>query len=83
MQIKVQLGKLQLTRPLPALIARQEERNALRLLPISRAHIFALDQLPFHHRDPFNRLLIAQTLTEGATLLSVDAIFRHYGVPLL
>jgi len=83
MQIKVQLGKLQLTRPLPEPIARQEANNALQLLSISPAHIFALGQLPPHHRDPFDRLLIAQAITEEALILSIDDIFRRYDVPLL
>ena len=83
LQIKLQLGKLHLTRPLPSLIARQEANNGLLLLPIELQHIFAPAQLPSHHRDPFDRLLIAQAFSERATVLSVDENFPHYGVPLL
>lgn len=82
LQIKLQLGKLQLLRPLPTLIARQEANNSL-LLPIALRHIFALAELPYHHRDPFDRLLIAQARAEHATLVSVDENFARYDVPLL
>ena len=65
-QIKVQLGKLELDDPLPDIIERQRQRNNARLLPIELAHIFALADLEHHHRDPFDRLLIAQARVESA-----------------
>lgn len=83
LQIKTQLGKLRLTRPLPSLIARQVATNGLLLLPVELQHIFALAQLPPYHRDPFDRLLIAQAFSEGAKLMSVDETFPQYGVPIL
>lgn len=64
MQIKLQIDKLILEMPLPKLIKDQQETNDLQLLPIELTHIYALTNLPNHHRDPFDRLLIAQASVE-------------------
>ena len=53
------------------------------VLPISFAHLHALDDLPWHHRDPFDRLLIAQTLTEGIPIATGDRRFAAYGVQVV
>lgn len=52
-------------------------------LPVTLDHAGAVETLPWHHRDPFDRLLIAQALSEGATLISRDERFRSYGVSLV
>jgi PIN domain nuclease of toxin-antitoxin system len=83
MQIKRQLGKLSLNLPLPELIASQQQTNGLQLLPIELNHIFMLENLPQFHRDPFDRLLIAQAITEQIPLLSIDTVFDHYPVQRL
>jgi PIN domain nuclease of toxin-antitoxin system len=83
MQIKVQLGRMRLSLPLKDLIESQEQANKLEILPVTREHIFALERLPFHHKDPFDRLLIAQSIIEKATIVSVDPKLRAYSVPLL
>lgn len=59
------------------------QANALELLPISFLHIQAIQQLPHYHRDPFDRLLIAQALAEGLTLITRDAAFQYYALPLV
>jgi PIN domain nuclease of toxin-antitoxin system len=82
-QIKVQLGKMKLILPLKDLVESQEAANDLTILPISREHIFTLDNLPFHHKDPFDRLLIAQATVDGATIVSVDSRLAVYSVALL
>ncbi|MDO9303603.1 MAG: type II toxin-antitoxin system VapC family toxin [Anaerolineales bacterium] len=79
MQIKSQLGKLQLRMPLPELI-REQQGNGLEVLPVEPSHIFALDSLPNHHKDPFDRLLIAQAIVEGAALVSADPLVKQYPV---
>jgi PIN domain nuclease of toxin-antitoxin system len=79
-QIKVQLGKLHFDLPLSELIERQQQVNDLQLLSITTEHIYALEKLPNHHRDPFDRLLIAQAMTEQMPLLSVDAVFDRYPI---
>jgi PIN domain nuclease of toxin-antitoxin system len=52
-------------------------------LPVTVEHAAAVESLPWHHRDPFDRILVAQTRAEGASLISADDAFRAYGVPLL
>jgi len=83
MQIKIQLNKLRLNLPLSEVIDRQQQVNGLQILPIELAHIFALEQLPNAHRDPFDRLLIAQALVTQIPILSVDIIFDRYRVQRL
>jgi len=83
MQVKQQLGKLTLRLPLSELIEDQQKTNGVEILPISLAHVLALETLPLHHKDPFDRLLIAQSRAEGVGLLSVDPIFKQYAVTLL
>jgi PIN domain nuclease of toxin-antitoxin system len=83
MQIKVQLGKLTLAKPLRSLVAEQEQTNRIQLLPITPEHIYFLDQLPAHHRDPFDRLIIAQSFVEQIPILGVDGIFKTYGVAIV
>ena len=82
MQIKHQLGKLSLRLPLVDIVAHQQATNGVIVLPILPTHVFALDGLPTAHKDPFDRLLVAQANSEGATLVSADAIFKSYPVRL-
>ena len=82
MQIKFQLGKLELDLPLQTLIDEQCDNNGLQLLPIETAHIFALADLSFHHKDPFDRIILVQAQMEKLKLASVDTVFQHYGVDL-
>ena len=82
-QIKLQIGKLKFDSPLVEKVKNQRRTNNIRLLPITIEHIFALSHLPLHHRDPFDRLLIAQTTIEGTTLLSKDKMFEDYKVSLI
>jgi len=83
MQIKIRLGKLKLSLPLKELVGSQQETNDLKILPVALTHVLALDALPFHHKDPFDRLLIAQSIEENATLVSADSQFSAYLVKLL
>jgi PIN domain nuclease of toxin-antitoxin system len=80
MQIKFQLGKLNLDSPLPELIETQKQTNGLQILPIELSHIYTLDGLPNHHRDPFDRILVAQAIFEKIPLLSIDAVFDAYPI---
>jgi PIN domain nuclease of toxin-antitoxin system len=83
MQIKRQIGKLKLLRPLADVIADQQTNTSLRLVPVTFDHVLELDQLPLAHRDPFDRMLVAQARVEGATILSADAVFARYPVPVV
>lgn len=57
--------------------------NDLRVSPVALPHVLALDSSPFHHKDPFDRLLIAQCLAEGLTIVTADSQFSAYSVKLL
>ena len=83
MQIKVQLGKLSFRRTLPDVIKEQQENNGIEILPLLLPHVFALNELPPHHKDPFDRIIIAQAIVENLVLLSADQIFKLYPVQLL
>lgn len=77
---KYQIGKLNLSSSLPNLIETQQRVNNLQILPIELSHIYALDSLPNHHRDPFDRIVIAQAISEKIPLLSTDTVFDAYPV---
>ena len=83
MQIKLQLGKLQLKLPLAEIIAGQRQTNFVEVLPIILAHVLDLSELPAHHKDPFDRMLIAQANCEQAMLVSNDQLIVSYPVKVL
>lgn len=83
MQIKLQLGKLTLNGILLEIIENQQETNQIEVLPVKLAHVIALDSLPLVHKDPFDRLLVAQANLENATLVSCDPIFARYPVNVI
>ncbi|BAZ50695.1 putative PilT protein [Nostoc sp. NIES-4103] len=78
-QIKQQLGKLTLNKNLAEIIIIQQN-NYIEILPITVGHILALDSFPMYHKDPFDRLLIAQANIENAVLISCDSVFANYSV---
>jgi PIN domain nuclease of toxin-antitoxin system len=80
MAIKVSLGKLTLSQPFDLFIPNQLLLNDITLLDITVSHTLRVAMLPFHHRDPFDRLLIAQSLVENMPIVSVDSVFDAYGV---
>jgi PIN domain nuclease of toxin-antitoxin system len=82
-QIKQQLGKLRLDSPWQQMISTQRQENNLVLLSIELPHIETLENLPSAHRDPFDRLIIAQALHEEMTVISADSIFNHYPIPII
>ena len=81
--IKVGNKKMALTDPLDMFVGKWTLAYQLALLPIDAAHVLAVVGLPDHHRDPFDRILIAQAHVESMTLVSVDAKFAPYSVPIL
>lgn len=83
MQLKISRGKLTLSRPLAEVVTAQCQANGLQLLGIEPAHVFRLGGLPFHHNDPFDRMIIAQALVEGMTIITSDGEFGPYGVAVL
>jgi PIN domain nuclease of toxin-antitoxin system len=77
--IKLSLRKL----VLPGDLMTAVEGMAAVTLPVRLAHIARVQHLPFHHRNPFDRMMIAQALEEGLTIVTRDRAFRAYDVPLL
>jgi len=78
MQIKIQLGKLKLDESLTDLIEGQRQVNDLQILPVELVHVLALKNLADHHKDPFDRLLVAQSTVEDLTIVSKDSIILKY-----
>jgi PIN domain nuclease of toxin-antitoxin system len=83
MAIKVSQGKLQLGLPMLTLVQREIALDGIVLLPITLDHLAAVSGLPMHHRDPFDRMLIAQAQVEQMTIVSVDAALDAYGITRL
>ena len=78
--IKTGLGKLNLGEPSRSFLPREIARNNFELLPITLDHATAVETMAHHHRDPFDRLLIAQAMIEGLSLVSADEVFDRYGI---
>jgi PIN domain nuclease of toxin-antitoxin system len=77
--IKRSTGKLNA----PADFHERMRNQGVRGLSVTDAHAAAVGELPMHHRDPFDRLMVAQAIAEGMAILSVDEILRAYDVPVL
>ena len=78
--IKISLGKYALPAPFAPFWDKQFQTNDFTLLPITVSHTARVVDLPFYHRDPFDRLIIAQSLEEVIPVVSNDNIFDCYGV---
>ena len=83
MQIKIKLGKMVFNDTLENIIAEQQTVNNIQILPVYLSHALYLENLPLHHKDPFDRLLISQAIVENMTLVTADPEFAKYQVKLL
>jgi len=81
--IKMSLGKITLGEDALPRLSRWCHDNAISILPIELSHLNQLQLLPFHHRDPFDRLLIAQAQSENMRIISVDEHFHAYDIKVL
>lgn len=81
--IKSELGRLHLQDPLDAVDAAQVATNGFRVLPVELRHVYSLRGLPLHHKDPFDRILMAQSIADGLTIVTKDAVFALYPVTTL
>ena len=81
--IKVSVGKLSLKGEFKAFLTEQMKLNEIALLAVEIEHFQLVSTLPFHHRDPFDRLIIAQAMVEDVGLVSVDKVFDLYDVSLI
>lgn len=82
-QIKMQLGKLTLRGSLADILREQAKVNGLQILSLHPAHGLELSGLPLHHKDPFDRMLIAQARHEGWEIVSKDPEFKAYPVRII
>ena len=80
MAIKISLDRLKLSEPLDSFIKNHALANNIKILEIISIHLYKLESLPFHHRDPFERAIIAQSMTEGYTVLGDDKAFDSYPI---
>lgn len=81
--MKVSVNKLKMPKPLVQYIPRQLQLNSIAQLDIGFRHVARVASLPFHHRDPFDRLIIAQALEEKLPILSADPMFSRYEIQRL
>jgi PIN domain nuclease of toxin-antitoxin system len=80
MAIKLSLGRLRLNESMDTFVPAQLSANRISLLEIDFRHTARVAKLPFRHRDPFDRLLVAQALEDGLTVVTGDPVFPKYGV---
>jgi PIN domain nuclease of toxin-antitoxin system len=83
MAIKAKLGKLHVFGSLNDAIESQMRINQIHLLPVSVVHALKTQDLPLHHKDPFDRLLIAQAQTERMVLITADQTIARYDVNII
>lgn len=77
-QIKASLGKITFKEGWRTLLNREMEKNGFFILPVTLEHTFALEKLPPLHKDPFDRMLMAQAMAEGLTIITEDRFIRQY-----
>jgi PIN domain nuclease of toxin-antitoxin system len=80
---KVAIGKLPLPQPAGDYLIRKLTDNGVRILPVTTGHVLRVESLPLHHRDPFDRLLIAQSIEEGWPIVTADPWFSRYPVEVI
>ena len=83
MAIKASLGRLELHLPFPELVDQEILGNGMELLPILPTHIEEVSRLPVYHKDPFDRLIIAQAMAEGLPVITRDGAFSSYDITVL
>ena len=76
--IKKSIGKLEVKQPINALVPKE-----IMILELKISHIEKVIELPFYHRDPFDRIIIAQAFTENLTIMTEDENFKDYGIKIV
>jgi PIN domain nuclease of toxin-antitoxin system len=79
--IKQALGRLELKVPVEPYVTGQRHRHRIETLPVTEEAALQLGKLPLHHRDPFDRLLVAQAVAEGCTIATPDPLIHRYPIP--
>ena len=83
LQIKIALNKFTITNGLENAVKDEQQNNGFQILPVELSHALHIENLPLHHKDPFDRLLISQAIVENMILVSADANFANYQVNLV
>ena len=83
MAIKIGLGKLNVTGPLSSYLPARLLENGIGVLPVSLRHAMGVTELPNYHRDPFDRLLVAQAMAEDLTVLTADPLVTRYPIQII
>lgn len=81
--IKAQIGKMALPKPVGPYLVKKMAENRIETLPVTLDHVLRVEMLPMHHSDPFDRILIAQSIEEGWPVVTADAAFQRYPVELV
>jgi PIN domain nuclease of toxin-antitoxin system len=81
--IKMQSGKLNLPRPAAQYVLNKLAEQRINRLPITFDHLLAFEELPLHHRDPFDRMLIAQGMEEDCPIITADPVFKKYPIRVI
>jgi PIN domain nuclease of toxin-antitoxin system len=81
--IKTKLGKYELTEPPGRYVPKRLTQQGIQPLPITQAHSLKVYDLPLHHQDPFDRMIIAQAIAEQMTVLTADRVFGKYPVDVV
>jgi PIN domain nuclease of toxin-antitoxin system len=80
---KVQIGKLSLPEPSGAFLTSELASNGVRILQVTLDHVLRIESLPLYHRDPFDRMLVAQSIEEGWPIVTADPHFKSYPAHVL
>jgi PIN domain nuclease of toxin-antitoxin system len=81
--VKVQSGKMSLPLPAGPFLVSELVSSGVQILPVTLDHVLRVEKLELHHRDPFDRMLIAQSIEENLPVLTTDPLFRKYPVQQL
>ncbi len=81
--IKAKIGKMDLPRPTGPFLMSKLQVNGVRILHMTSDHVLRVESLPDHHRDPFDRILIAQSLEEHLPVVTADRVFTRYPVEVI
>jgi PIN domain nuclease of toxin-antitoxin system len=81
--MKVKIGKMQLPTPAGPYLVRKMAENQIQTLPVVLDHALRIETLPMHHSDPFDRILIAQSIEEGWPIITSDTVFGRYAVEVI
>ena len=83
LSIKINTGKLAIPQPLNKLVAQECPQDNIKIIDIKSIHAIESGSLPLHHKDPFDRMIITQAITENLTVITSDKVFQKYDVAVL